>query len=221
MSYRKPLLKRVLACKELMDEMAALFKCEPADVPHWIGIVLQLASDGQAMGFKQASVAQGKTRPIGRPRKEVTIEEEPIKAKAKAKKTASSNKNYRNPLRTTAVKDASERPSPHDAILGVMKPFETVSMDTICERIVDKGWQPTSVNLKAYVQHLLSRECHNKVKGRKGAVDRTDVNQYRLREWYVKSLQKDKKFSKPAKVIPLRPTTVAPPPVTNGAASHG
>ena len=232
MAYRKPLLAKILDWKKLTDELTERFRVPVEGLPHTIQTILEVASDGQRIGFKQAAAKAPKQVDAESPKP-------PKKGPRAAAKKSSLKKalkavaksNYKNPLVTKSVMSIQERPAPDETILKVMKPGETITMDEIAARVIARGWQPDSSNYKAYVQHLLSKETTNRANKGKGRVERVDVNQYRLREWYTKSLQKIQKLDKTAKqaakvppapasstVVTLRPAANESNGLANGTA---
>lgn len=206
MANRKTILAKVMEWHQLTNDLAMTFKVPVEGLSSVVQLALQFASEGQKMGFKQATKQEG------------SGEETSEAAPAKAKKKYPPKKGYKTKAAATPPRGMPS--SATEAILRVMRPDEVVSIDEIIARVIAKDWQPSSLNYRAYASSILSKESLNKASG---SIDHIGINQYRLRASYVATLVKTAKVaSKPSvkKASPKKAPASKSDPSLNGAAAH-
>lgn len=164
MAHRKvpSVLAKVIDWHELTGELVQLFGVQADRLGTVVQVVLEAASQGHRSGLKKASMPGRK----GRKRKKVAS---PPVSQVKVSQA----------VVTKATLPKDKRPSAQARVVKVMKLGEKLHVPEIIKRILAKGWQPDSQDLRSTVHITLSQEAK---KGPKGLFKRVGRGVYMLRD---------------------------------------
>ncbi len=140
---RKPsMLLKIMEWKQLTDELAAHFKTDAERLPTLVQTVLEVASEGQTRGMRQAKAVDGTTKKIGRPSKE-----------------------------EQAAAKAAQKALPHLSVrmASMFQPGEVLHLSEILSRLRKQGLMPKSKNPSGYLGLVLGQhpKMFARVKGKK------------------------------------------------------